>query len=263
MPVTEIDMNVQLAPERITVLAAGASRSGKTQFAATFPRPVFLADKTEGGFVTIQHMFDDDFYEPGRRPTVFGVESPMDMMEALGRVEEDIKRDPTKYGTVVVDSLTFYAEMKFSELETGPDARDTRKLYGDLASHLRYFMIRIHKLPLNVVWLALAKEGGEDHSLGGISIPGQTAYKAPARCDIWMYMEQKDVKKGRDKEKLFTSHFQSYGGFKAGHRFGNMLPPKVEDLNYRKLEELLDLPPWVERLEPKTTTKTKRKAAAK
>jgi hypothetical protein len=259
--VRRIDLNDGDAPDRITMLVAGASRSGKTHFAGTFPRPYFLSDATEGGHRTLQHMYDEDFYEPSVRPVVYEIASASDMMEGIVDIENEWKKDPSQVGTIVVDSLTFYAELKFSELEVGPDARDKRKLYGDLASHLRYIMIRVHKLPVNVVWLSLAKEGGEDHALGGVSIPGQTAHKAPARCDIWAYLEQRDRRVKGQVEREFKMHFQTYAGFRAGHRFGDMLPPALENATYKQIEELLDLPPWLEKFQPKPTTK--KKAAAK
>ncbi|KKL28032.1 hypothetical protein LCGC14_2379240, partial [marine sediment metagenome] len=41
--VRKIDMSANKGPSRITMLPVGASRSGKTHFAATWPRPVFLS----------------------------------------------------------------------------------------------------------------------------------------------------------------------------------------------------------------------------
>lgn len=256
--IREIDMSPDTSPERITMMLAGASRSGKTHFAATFPRPVFISDLTEGGHMTIKHMMADDFYEPDRPPRVFGVTDAKEMMETVTHVEELFKQNPDEIQTLVLDSLTFYAEMMFSDLEAASGNRDKRQLYGDLASHLRYLMIRLHKLPVNIVWLALAKEGGEDHALGGISIPGQTATKAPARCDIWAYIEQIEKR----KERIFRTHFQTYAGFKAGHRFGDLLPPMMEDANYRSLEQALELEPWTNRLTKKTQPKKAPKKAS-
>lgn len=255
--IREIDMSPDTSPDRITMMLAGASRSGKTHFAATFPRPVFISDLTEGGHQTIKHMFPDDFYEPERVPRVFGVTNAKEMMETVTHVEEMYKQNPDEIGTLVIDSLTFYAEMMFSDLEVAGGSRDKRQLYGDLAAHLRYLMIRVHKLPINIVWLALAKEGGEDHALGGISIPGQTATKAPARCDIWAYIEQVEKR----KQRLFRTHFQTYAGFKAGHRFGDLLPAMMEGANYRSLEEALDLEPWTDRLKTTKPKKTPKKAS--
>jgi len=248
--VRELNMDPEEGPERITALIAGASRSGKTHFAATFPRPIFIADATEGGYTTIRHMYVDDFYEEAYRPRVIPFTTPTELMEAIAYIDAELKKDPSSIGTVVVDSLTFYGEMKLSELETMDTRRDKRQLYGDLASHLRYVMIQIHKFPVNVLWLALAKEGGEEHALGGVSIPGQTATKAPARCDIWSYLEQIERRKGRETERVFRMHFQTYANFKAGHRFGDILPPSMDNPNYRDLEKILQLKPWAERFAP-------------
>jgi adenosyl cobinamide kinase/adenosyl cobinamide phosphate guanylyltransferase len=246
----KIDLNDPKGPNRITMMVTGASRSGKTYFAARFPRPVFLSDASESGWTTIQNMHDDAFYEKGRVPEVYAIEKPADMMDSITDLEERIGKDRSAFGTIVVDSLTFYAEMYFAQLEALNQRLDTRKAYGDLASHLRWMMIRIHRMPVNVLWLALTKEGGEEGALGGLSIPGQTATKAPARCDIWAYMEQ--VNQGNRKPSAFRLHTRNYGGFKAGHRFGDVLPGMLEDPSYFDLEDHLQLQPWLERFDNKT-----------
>lgn len=253
----KIDLNNPRGPSRITMMIVGASRSGKTHFAARFPRPLFLSDATESGWTTIQHMEDDQFYEPGVLPQVWSIESPKEMMEAIMEAEAQLRKDPSSIGTLVIDSITFYAEAYFAQLEGEHSGKryDPRQLYSNLASHLRWLMIRIHQLPVNVLWLTLAKEGSEGDSLGGVSIPGQTAVKAPARCDIWCFLEQ--LYKGPKQPQIFRMHTQNYAGFKAGHRFGSMLPAVIENPSYLQMEELLQLEPWVNRFEkPKLKKKS-------
>ncbi len=257
--VRKIDISSDDGPDRITMMVGGHSRSGKTEFAGTFPRPVFLADASEGGYTTLQHMPDEKFYEPGRLPEVYAITSAKDMIDAIMELEQRLKQDKNSFGTIVIDSITFYADMALNDMELAPDApKDRRQIYGELARSLRYIMLRVHKMPVNVIWIALAKEGGEDHALGGISIPGQTATKAPARCDIWSYM----VQMTRNKGLKFEMHFQTYGGFKAGHRFGTMLPAKLENATFRDLEKHLELRPWTDRLNTKAKTKPKPARAA-
>ncbi|KKK74901.1 hypothetical protein LCGC14_2879110, partial [marine sediment metagenome] len=223
------------------------------------------SDASEGGYTTIQHMADEVFYEEDRVPEVFAIDTAVSMIDVLLELENRLKVDPHSFSTVVVDSLTMYAEMMFSELEVAQQGKpDNRRLYGELGSHLRYLMITIHKMPVNVLWLALAKEGGEDHSLGGISIPGQTATKAPARCDVWCHLEQAGGTKTR--APTYKMHFQNHGGFRAGHRFGDMLPPVIENPSYRKIESALRLEPWTDRYVKKSKSRPKpqaRKAAAR
>ncbi len=245
----KIDLNNPNGPSRITMMVTGASRSGKTHLAARFPRPVFLSDHSEGGWMTIEHMADQDFYEEGRVPEIYTLEKPADMIDSISDLENRIRQDSTSFGTVVVDSLTFYAEMYFAHLEADQMGKrtDNRQLYGALASHLRWVMIRIHKLPVNVLWLSLTKDAGEEGGMGGLSVPGQTATKAPARCDIWAYMEQTRNNKG----PIYRLHTQNYGGFKAGHRFGDMLPAMIENPSYLDIEKQLQLAPWLDRLGPK------------
>lgn len=251
-----VDVSSPHGPKNITMMTVGASRAGKTHFAATFPRPVFFSEATERGWTTIAHMDPELFYEKDFTPVVWKIEDPRDMMDNIITLESTLKKDPNAFWTVVIDSVTFYAEMKFTDLDRQSDAKDKRQTYGDLAAHMRYVMIQIHRLPINVVWISLAKEGTQDNSLGGLSILGQTAVKAPARCDIWAYMEQT----GSKDHPEHRMHTRSYGGFKAGHRFGNMLDPMIVNPTYRDLEEQLQLQPWTERIKPKAAKPAKRRA---
>lgn len=278
-----IDIGNRSAPKQLTAIMVGDSRSGKTHAAATFPRPFFLMDASEHGWTTLEYMDTQHWYEPDRAPVAYAIDDAADMMSALVGIQKqargekvDLKDWPLpagehEIGTVVIDSLTFYADAYVAFLQSkaasvGNGRIDQRQVYGDLHAHLRYFMIQVHKLPYNVIWTALPKDGGEAGQTGGLMVAGQIATKAPARCDLWVYMSKSEVKQGGQVYEQFDMHTQNYGGFKAGHRFGSLLPP-VMDPTYRALEESLGLAPWTDRLgktQPKgrkATTSTNRAAA--
>ena len=232
-----IDLSQPNPKRRITALSYGASRSGKTRFAGTWPRPLFLSDASEGGWETLRTMADEDLYEPGKRPDVWALHSARDMLQALDQLEIDVRAG--KYRTIVVDSLTFYADSYFAALEqaqvAGDKKRDPRQLYGDLASHLRYLMIRVHNLPCNVLWLCLDKPPTET-TPGGPLLAGQSADKAPARCDYYLYHRSTTVGQGL----VFEVRTKRFGGYPAGGRDGGALPDPMEP-TFRSLEEALGL----------------------
>jgi len=265
-------------PDQLTVMLVGHSRSGKTYCAGTFPRPIFLSDASEHGWTTLGGMAPNDLYEKDRIPQAVGIETPKDMIAALGALRDQaagnkvaldawpLAQGKNECGTVVIDSLTFYADAYFSALEAENAGKvDKRQMYGDLASHLRYLMIQFHRLPYHIVWTSLASTN-DDSQLRGALIAGSTAAKAPARCDMWLYLEPyekrvKGSKKERDTEILFEAHTQNYAGNKAGHRFGNKLPTIIEP-NFQIIEECLGMTPWTDRLK-KSSGRPQRTAAKK
>ena len=186
-----IDLGKKSPHQRVTVMSYGGMRSGKTRFAATFPRPLFLSDNTESGWTTIEHMDPAAFFEPERRPVVWAIERGPDMMQCIAEMENVLRNEPGKFLTVVVDSLTFYADLFFNAIDgaarIGGRQPDNRILYSNLAAHLRELRIRIHSLNINVVWLCLEKQATADEPVGGPMLSGQNAQKFAAGCDYIFY----------------------------------------------------------------------------
>lgn len=264
----KIDIGSRKGPKQLTVMAVGSSRAGKTHFASTFPRPLLLCDASEHGWTTADFMDPDFYYEKDRPPQAIGIESPTDMMKCLVALQKQARGEKVdldewplaqgkwEVGTVVCDSLTFYADAYFNmlELEHAGKKTDKRQLYGDLQAHLRHLMIQFHALPYNIIWTALASIN-EDSTQRGALIMGSTAAKAPARTDLWVYLDKSERARegGKTREVSYDMYTQSALGFKAGHRFGNLLPD-VMDPEYAAIEEALGIEPWTARLAPKTKT---------
>lgn len=232
-------------PERLTVMVYGASRAGKTEFAATWPRPIFLSDAAEGGWDTIRYMDRAKWFDPNVQPEVHGIEKTADLINELDALERRVKNKPGEIQTVVVDSLTFYADMFFAALERQAEANPTKngkinkfELYTGLASHLRAVMLKAHALPINVVWVSLEKEPVQEGQDGGIFLAGQTATKAPAACSLWLYQRSYMV----GKELHYELRTRRYGVFPAGGRFGDKLPDPIEP-TYRALAGPLGMLP--------------------
>jgi AAA domain len=221
----EIDLNQ--APNVIpknTFLVYGDSRSGKTTWAASFPRPLFFSDVTEGGWDSIANMPDEWLFEPGVKPLVWGIENMADM--AIAREKAAPLIASGRVQTVVTDSLSYYSDLYLNFLLNMQAKKDTRAAYGDLGVHLRDLRVKTHMLPVNVVWLCLAQhleEGG-----GGPMIPGQQAAKFMAGCHFIFHSRTYQEKRGQELlPATFELRTRKFNGYIAGNRLGgkaNLLP---------------------------------------
>ena len=254
-----IDVSKRAAGNRITCLSYGATRAGKTRFAATFPRPLFFSDATETGWTTISNMNHDCLWEPECVPQVWAIENAADMMTALHDAEQIIKTRPGEVQTIVIDSLTFYADLFFSAIDASArsassKAPDNRQLFMCLAAHLKELRIRAHMLPVNVVWLALEKEANSDNPVGGPMLSGQNAAKFAAGCDYILYHRSYQARPVDPVQ--WEVRTRRYGQYPAGGRDEGLLPDPlgyfgqvegkdapvfVTDCTYRTLAEALGI----------------------
>lgn len=230
----EVDLNDR-SPTRITALLHGSTRSGKTRFAATWKRPLFLSDVTESGWTTIKHMSENDFYEPDRQPKIWGIEKIGDLNEAFTKVQPLIQKG--EVSTIVVDSLTFYSDLYFNAVVAAQGTqRDSRQAYGQLNDHLRHIRIQWHGLPVNVLWLTLTKEPDEENKAGIPLIPGQQSVKFAAGCDYIFY--HRSHQEGANLK--FEVRTKKYGPYVAGGRDEGLLPDPISNASYALLMDYLD-----------------------
>jgi hypothetical protein len=230
------------APRNVSVMTYGASRVGKTRFAASWPRPLFLADATEKGWETVRNMNPENFYDPTFTPEVWAIEEPQDMFMALQQVETRIKQQPGDIQTLVVDSLSLYSDLYYTSLEISASKRgniDARKLYGDLGQHLAWLITNVHKLPLNILWICLEKSP-QDGAMGGPLLTGQTRDKAPARCEYLLY--QRAYRMKPDEPPVFEIRTKPYGGYIAGGRQGDLTLPDPLEPTFRAFANAIGLP---------------------
>lgn len=228
---------------RLTSLVYGPSRGGKTRFAATWPRPIFLSDAVEGGYRTIASMAKrspEMFFEPNWTPKVWAMESAADILQGIKRIAEIVKNDPTACLTGVIDSVTFLGDLlqdEFLTMYQAEIAKNPYALYDRLRLTLRHYMILAHKIPINWVWIALAKES-ERGSLGGPLIPGQTGTKMPAAVNLLLY--QHAMQRNEDAP-VYETRTRRYGMFAAGGRDEGMLQDPLSECSYRALAADLEL----------------------
>lgn len=228
-----------------TFMIYGYTRSGKTEFAATFPDPLFIADKSEHGYETILNMSKTKpgkFYTSGKIPTIWTVASKSEYLEAVSDFEAEQKKSK-KWRTCVTDSLTFYADCYFAEMEAaywGANNRrpEGRLLYGDLGMHVRYMMIREHNFcasnGVNKVWTALAKEREVNDGVvrqAGVLLAGKMSQTSVARCDYWFYAQQVG-----DGHEIRT---KTFGTMPAGGRDAGLMPDPLPTASYKEIEQAL------------------------
>jgi hypothetical protein len=234
-----LDQSMDVIP-RNTFLAYGDSRTGKTTWAATFPRPLFLSDVTEAGWDSIANMSDDQLFEPGIKPLVWGIEQMTDMVTAREKAAPLIASGRVQ--SIVVDSLSFYCDLFMNYLLMGQVKKDTRAAYGDLGNHLRDLRAKTHMLNVNVVWLCLARHPDEVEPIGRPMIPGQQADKFMAGVHYIFHSRVDQQKKGQELlPPTYEMRTKKFGGYIAGNRLGgkaNLLPDPLVG-NYRTLVQAL------------------------
>jgi hypothetical protein len=246
-----IDLSPTVKHSRITALSYGMSRSGKTRFASSWPRPVFFSDATESGWETIRNMDKNILFEKDRLPIVWAIEGTGDMMKAVRDATPLIHSGQIR--TIVIDSLTFYSDLFFNAIDGANGGRaDGRQLYQKLGQHLKKLREDIHLLNCNVVWLALEKPPGEDNLVGGPMLSGQNAAKFAAGCDYLLYHRSYQTGNGPLQWEVRT---KKYGAYQAGGRDEGLLPDPlgyvidgddnkeifVADCTYRTMAEALGI----------------------
>jgi hypothetical protein len=235
----EIDLSVAESPRR-TFLCYGHTGSGKTRFAATAPRPAFFSDATESGWTTISAMPPGDFFEPGRKPRVYAIEKMVDMALAIQKVGPLVASGEVQ--TIVIDSLTFYADMYLAGLFRAGGEGNNLQAYGALGNHLRDLRVSIHNAfpQAHVIWLCLPREPDEANPMGGPLIPGKQAAKFPAGCDyVFFHRTSNDPKLGQ----RFHVHTRPYGSYFARPRDGVDLPSVLTDPTFKQVLDVIGRTP--------------------
>lgn len=171
-----------------TFLLYGATRSGKTSFMASMPRPVFFADASEKGWDSAIKLAPSKRFEADVKPIVWGITSQADVLPMIERVKPLIASK--RVMTICFDSVSYYADLALNGITQAMSKYDARQAYGTLGNHLRDLRIKIHDLGVNVAWSALAKDPDEDTPLGGPMIPGQQGPKFAAGVGYLFYFRK-------------------------------------------------------------------------
>lgn len=218
-----------------TSIAYGPIRSGKTHFAATFPRVAWVGSQREGGWKTILNQDPSSFYEKNRRPLLFAVS---DMNDLANHLRNDImpRVNAGEVQTICLE-LTFYADDVIMSCKGGQ--YDTNKFlkWDTLLEHIVNLDKACKQIPqLRIHYNAIARPTVNEKHPSGMLIPGQAADKIPAMADLIGYLRADDT--GGTLQRYL--HLNPYGTFPAGHRYGNKLPAFLKNPTFRAIEGLLD-----------------------
>jgi hypothetical protein len=207
-------------------LLYGDTRTGKTEFGATLPRPLIIADVTEGGYKTVQRMDRSKWFEEDTKPIIKGIENMNDLAKLSPEVDSMIARGEVL--SIVFDAFSFYCDFFLAQLIKLQAKPDNRAAYGSLGLHLREIRTGYHSKGVNTQWNCLAKHPDTDDPKGRPMIPGQQSDKFAAGCDFLMHSRVEQIKEGG---KVVAEDYQlrtrQYGTYIVGNRLGkdaNMLP---------------------------------------
>jgi hypothetical protein len=228
----EIDLNSR-ALEPDTFLIYGGTGSGKTTGTAGWPRPLVLADESEGGYKALKGLSDDQLFEPGIQPIVWGIREMGDVATALDRIPPLIASH--KVMTVIINSITFYSETYLAHLNAQRPGADSRQIYGDLSIHLRQVRTRFHNLGVNIVWEALDAKPEDAVLEKGVVVksaqPGrpmisgrQAEQFAAGVTHLWRATLDVVQKDGKPHEYVWKLQTRQGGAYAARSRIGVGLP---------------------------------------
>lgn len=128
----------------------GRSGTGKTTLACSFPGPILLVDIRDEGTDSVSDVKDLAVLEVAE-------------WDGLDDLYWYLKENPTKYKTVVIDTITQAQQLLVEEIASGRNLKSkapgdwgtmTKQDWGEVASKLKVFITNMRDLPLEVVFLA-------------------------------------------------------------------------------------------------------------
>lgn len=161
--------------ENIKVLTYGEAGAGKTVFACSFPGPIYVADfdgKVSSAAAYYKHIgqterleeIDFDEYNKGAQGVAFG-----EWGRKLAEFEREAKEGTLRYKTIVIDSLTFFADRAMEKvMADNPGIKSPVKgipglqHYGVFNPFIKWQLGRVLSLPCNVVVTSHIKVDKDD-----------------------------------------------------------------------------------------------------
>ncbi len=212
----------------------GATGSGKTVAASTFPNPVFLVPYNEQSIVTLRGKKFDYYIVMDKDDTKFNPKTGRGSMNSIiDHLVQGYDRDPEAFpfDTIVIEALSHYADLVQEQLTRGDQKMDQQK-WGWFLAHFRMIQARLRSMDVHVVFTALDRVEKDDSGMhyGGPLIPGQTAHKLPSACDVIGYCEE--------RRGEFKVYFRQRRHFRARSRFKGM-PESVKDFEFSKIAKYL------------------------
>ena len=229
---------------RVRAFFYGATGSGKTTAAATFPTPLFLTPANEGSELTLTgRSFDyirlglDDNGRPigvrAHMTTVLG-ELEARFTKALKAKSDEEALALFPWETIVFESLTHYGDLLVEDIGQQGSKTMDQQSWGAFATHLRTVYNRLNSLDCHVVLTALEKVQVTDdkRTVGGPNFSGSMAIKLPSACDLIGYCVATPKSA---KDTAYRVHFRQHGPFAARSRFTGF-PPFVDNFDFSDVE---------------------------
>ena len=179
----------------------GANGTGKTHFAGTFPRPLFIVPGL--GANEMRTLSDENF-------TVVEFNSMAECASQVYTLYKMILKDQFigdyKPRTIVIDNLStmqtlFEYELKNIDIAPSEKSKMTWDDWAVIRHNVYQMLVLLHKLPVHIIWIAHAKlitittkSGGKTESTteGGFYLSGDTKNSVPGNCDAILYTEARD-----------------------------------------------------------------------
>ena len=147
----------------------GRSGTGKTTFAATFPKPLLIIDIGDRGTDSITEVRGVNYIEP-------------ESFEEVENIFWELKSGEHKYKSVVIDTISQLQRLRTEEeLERKGKNRDeagkwgalTRQDYGRIASDVKKLLSNMRDLPMQTIYIAQDKvqDNDEDGVEEGLLMP--------------------------------------------------------------------------------------------
>lgn len=250
MPRKVIDLDETAA--NVSVLSYGATKTGKTRFMASLPKPLLITQSSTRGSETVRALkqicAEEAFYDAKTPPVIWEVDNSMETLAAIAEVEAMLKKDPTVFRSVVIDDLSYYADSWMTQwvMDQGAKSFDMRKAYGDLHWHMSYLVDRCHAMPVHMGWTASERGPEEAGVKGGILVGSKrTGEMMPGKINYVFYHEAS----GTGESQKYNIHTRPYGVYAAGGRDAGQLPAILPEHHFRNIEEFCRIKPFLARPE--------------
>jgi hypothetical protein len=218
--VTFFDNTSQLHQPRVHAFLYGAPGAGKTVAAASFPEPIIASPANENGVLSL--MGQDVLFKR--------VSSGTDMLALVTHLEQIQGKDGPDAlpgQTLVLDSLSHYADLVVEEIAAGRKGGMDQQGWGQLAGHFRLLQTRLRNLDLHVVYTSLAETLTNDTgaAVGGRPrLPGSARDMLPSACDLILYLDVRDSV--GQAAPIHRAYSRPKAGYMARSRF-NTLPGEM------------------------------------
>ena len=233
----------------------GRSGTGKTTFAASFPKPMLYIDVMDRGTDSISNVEGIDVYEANS-------------IEEVEKAYWWLVKHPKKYKTVVIDTVSQLQSLAVDEIagnkpmKNGKRAGDwgtmRKKDWGEVAGILKQLLINFRDLKMNVVFIAQDRTfnvGEDDEEVHGLEpevgpalMPSvvktlNAAVSVIANTFIRSVTKTKEVK-GKQVKKKVTQYClgigpDQYFTRKFRKHKGVALPEYIIDPTYEDLRDLV------------------------